>query len=215
MNKYRIKYERNDDAKFISHLDLMRTMNRALRRAEAPLQYSQGFNPHSIMTVALPLSVGITSRCEYLDVTFSESVNTEEFADKLNSVMPSGIYVKKILPADEMRAFKHIETAEYEVSFKSEKAPRCREFLDMDSAVMLKRTKSGEKEEDILPDIHSLACTEKDGKYILKMRINAGSKRNLKPELVMTAFEKFQQINAEHMQIERTNIFFDDGSEVF
>lgn len=215
MNKYRIQYERNNDAKFISHLDLMRTMNRALRRAEAPLQYTQGFNPHSIMTVALPLSVGITSRCEYLDVTFSDSVDTEKFKDKLNSVMPSGICVKKILLSDEMRAFKHIETAEYEVSFKSDKAPDCQGFLNMGSAVMNKRTKSGEKEEDILPDIHSLTCAEKDGRYIVTMRINAGSKRNLKPELVMAALEKFQQVKAEKMQIQRTNIFFDDGSEVF
>lgn len=215
MNKYRIKYERNEDAKFISHLDLMRTMNRALRRAKAPLQYTQGFNPHSMMTVALPLSVGITSNCEYLDVTFSEEVDTEKFADKLNSVMPSGLYVKKMLLADEMRAFKHIEMAEYVVRFKSDKAPDCQEFLNMESAVMNKRTKSGEKEENILPDIHSLSYEEKDGNHVVTMRINAGSKRNLKPELVMEAFRKFQQVDAKQMQIERTNIFFDDGSEVF
>ena len=63
MSKYRVKYQRREDARFISHLDLMRTMNRAMKRAGAPLKYTEGFNPHVVMTVALPLSVGITSEC--------------------------------------------------------------------------------------------------------------------------------------------------------
>lgn len=215
MSKYRIKYERNTDAKFISHLDLMRTMNRALRRADAPLQYTQGFNPHSIMTVALPLSVGITSECEYLDITFSEDVDTAAFKDRLNSVMPSGIKVLEIRCADDMRAFKHIETARYEVTFKSDVAPDCQAFKNMGEVVMDKRTKSGEKQEDILPDIHEMFCIEDDGVFKMDMRLNAGSKRNLKPELVMASFEKFQNVKPKKMQIHRKAIYFDDGSEVF
>lgn len=215
MSKYRIKYERNENAKFISHLDLMRTMNRALRRANAPLQYTQGFNPHSIMTVALPLSVGILSTSEYLDVTFTDDVDEAQFTKELNDTMPSGIRVIEIRKADEMRAFKHIETALYSATFKSQVKPDCHMFMNMGEAVMLKRTKSGEKEENILPDIHNLSLTENGDLYTLDMRINSGSKRNLKPELVMSAFEKFQGVVAEKMQIERKAIYFDDGTEVF
>ena len=215
MSKYRIKYERNDDARFISHLDLMRTFNRALRRAKAPLEYTQGFNPHTIMTVALPLSVGITSESEYLDVTFKEDVNPDAFKDTLNNVMPSGIRVIQIRKADEEKAFKHIETAHYTVTLKSAMMPDCDGFMSMGEAVVVKKSKSGEKEENILPDIHLLKCTGEAGVYTVDMRINAGSKRNLKPELVMSALEKFQSIEAEDIKIHRRAIYFDDGAEVF
>ena len=215
MSKYRIKYERNEDAKFISHLDLMRTMNRALRRAEAPLQYTQGFNPHSMMTVALPLSVGITSECEYLDITFTHDVDTEEFVKKLNNTMPSGIKVLEIRRADDMRSFKYIETALYSVTFKSDVAPDCDAFMNMSEAVMDKRTKSGEKQENIMPDIHKINCVSGGDFHTLDMHINVGSKRNLKPELVMCAFEKFQNVKVQKMQIHRKSVYFDDGTEVF
>lgn len=215
MSKYRIKYERNDNARFISHLDLMRTFNRTLKRAKAPLEYTQGFNPHTIMTVALPLSVGITSESEYLDVTFKEDVDTAALKEKLNSVIPMGLKVLQIRKADDERAFKHIETSLYTVTFKSEKAPDCRKFMQMGEAVVLKKTKSGEKEENILPDIHLLECDGKDGAYTINMRLNAGSKRNIKPELVMSAIEQFQCIGAEDIKIHRKAIYFDDGAEVF
>ncbi|MBQ6998834.1 MAG: DUF2344 domain-containing protein [Clostridia bacterium] len=215
MSKYRIKYERSDDAKFISHLDLMRTMNRALRRAEAPLQYTQGFNPHSIMTVALPLSVGITSECEYLDITFTEDIDVSAFTAKLNATMPAGLRAIEIRKADEMRAFKYIETALYTVSFESDIAPDCDAFMNMGKVVMTKRTKSGEKDEDILPDIHSVTCVQNGETYKMDMRINVGSKRNLKPELVLAAFEKFQNVKADNIKIHRKAIYFDDGAEVF
>lgn len=215
MSKYRIKYERTDDAKFISHLDLMRTMNRALRRAEAPLQYTQGFNPHSIMTVALPLSVGITSECEYLDITFTEDVDCVAFRDKLNATMPEGLRTLEIRQADDMRAFKYIDNAVYTVEFESDTAPDCKAFMSMGEAVMTKRTKSGEKEEDIMPDIHELDCTCENDIYTLTMRINVGSARNLKPELVLAAFEKFQNVKAENVKIHRKVVYFNDGAEVF
>ena len=215
MSKYRIKYKRSDDAKFISHLDLMRTMNRALRRAQAPLQYTQGFNPHSIMTVALPLSVGITSECEYLDITFTADVDTAAFTKRLNDTMPDGLHIIEIRKADDMRAFKYIETALYTVCFESSIPPDCDAFLKMDSAVMTKRTKSGEKDEDIMPDIHTVSCIKNDNGYTMDMRINVGSKRNLKPELVLAAFEKFQGVKAENVKIHRKAIYFDDGAEVF
>ncbi len=215
MSKYRIKYKRSDDAKFISHLDLMRTMNRALRRAEAPLQYTQGFNPHSIMTVALPLSVGITSECEYLDITFKQDVDAVAFTEKLNATMPDGLHIIEIRNADEMRAFKYIETALYTVSFESDIEPDCDAFMNMGEAVMTKRTKSGEKEENIMPDIHSVTCAQNGETYTMDMRINVGSKRNLKPELVIAAFEKFQGVKAENIKIHRKAIYFDDGAEVF
>lgn len=215
MSKYRIKYERSDDAKFISHLDLMRTMNRALRRAEAPLQYTQGFNPHSIMTVALPLSVGITSECEYLDITFTDDVDCVAFMDKLNATMPNGLRALEIRKADDMRAFKYIDNAVYTATFESETAPDCKAFMSMGEAVMTKRTKSGEKEENIMPDIRSLKCENNGDEYTLIMRINVGSARNLKPELVLAAFDKFQNVKAENVRIHRKAVYFNDGAEVF
>ena len=70
MSNYVIKYGRDDRVKYISHLDFMRCFHRAVRRSELNFAFSQGFNPHPIMTVAQPLSVGVTSECEYMKVGF-------------------------------------------------------------------------------------------------------------------------------------------------
>ena len=66
MSNYVLKYKRDERVKYISHLDFVRLFHRTVRRAGVSFLYSQGFNPHPIMTVAMPLSVGVTSDCEYL-----------------------------------------------------------------------------------------------------------------------------------------------------
>ena len=75
--QYRLAFEKTGRAIYISHLDLMRTMQRAFLRAGLPLAYSQGFNPHARMRVLLPLSVGMASFCERMDVLLREELPPE------------------------------------------------------------------------------------------------------------------------------------------
>ena len=70
MAKYIVKYGRDDRVKFISHLDFVRCFHRAVRRSKLNFEFSQGFNPHPVMTIAQPLPVCVTSQSEYMKVGF-------------------------------------------------------------------------------------------------------------------------------------------------
>ena len=85
MSKYRIQYSQNDDIKFISHLDFLRTINRVFMRAKTPVKFSNGFNPHLVMTIGLPLSVGTTSECDVLDIELTQSVDKTKLLNDLNA----------------------------------------------------------------------------------------------------------------------------------
>ena len=89
MVNLRVKFIRGEEIKFISHLDLMRVFERALRRSEIPVAYSKGFNPHPQMVFGLPLSVGVTSQCEYADFKIEDNIEPNEFIQRLNDNLPS------------------------------------------------------------------------------------------------------------------------------
>ena len=89
--RYLIKFTKESNIKFISHLDLMRTIHRTVRRSGIKAKYSKGFNPHMIMSIAQPLSVGVYSESEYLDIELDEVISEKNVIDKLNLAAPSGI----------------------------------------------------------------------------------------------------------------------------
>ena len=93
MGKIRFKFIRGEQVKYISHLDLMRTFERAIRRANIPVRYSQGFNPHPSIVFGLPLSVGVTSEAEYADVEIDGELAPPVFLQQLNSQLPEGLKV--------------------------------------------------------------------------------------------------------------------------
>ena len=95
MELYRIKitYTKGEEVRFISHLDLMRTVSRAIRRADLPIAYSQGFNPRMKMSFGQALKVGKSSNAEEAKLTFEQQIAPEEVADRLNQVLPAGVRI--------------------------------------------------------------------------------------------------------------------------
>jgi len=73
LSKWRLKFSKKGMGKYISHLDLLRTFTRAIHRANLPVRYSQGFNPHQLITFSLPLALGVTSETEFVDIDFEDS----------------------------------------------------------------------------------------------------------------------------------------------
>ncbi len=104
--KVRFKYSRQGELRFIGHLDIMRYFQKAMRRAGIDIRYSEGMSPHMIMSFALPLSVGQTSDCEYMDVELNTPISREEALSRLNSVMAEGIRVTDMIQAAEGKAGK-------------------------------------------------------------------------------------------------------------
>ena len=91
MDKIRLRFKKTGRAVYISHLDLMHTLQRAFSRAGYELKYSEGFNPHPQISIALPLSVGAASLCEILDFKLRADADLAEMPERLTAVMPEGI----------------------------------------------------------------------------------------------------------------------------
>ena len=91
--KIRIKFRKYGTMKFIGHLDVMRYFQKAIRRAEVNIRYSEGFSPHQIMSFAAPLGVGITSKGEYVDIEVLDTENSKKMVDRLNAVMSEGFEI--------------------------------------------------------------------------------------------------------------------------
>ncbi len=184
LNNSYYRYEKTDRAKYVSHLDFVRMFGRALRRAKLPIAFSEGFNPHPILGFALPLSVGYTSECEILELTLTEDIAPKAVMERLNAVLPDGV---KLTEAHAGKSrMKALDNALYIVY--PEKIPEgVSEFLSNKEIMIDKKTKSGIKETDIRMDIKDIKV------YLnrIEMTLSAGSRRNLKPEVVMSAMNKY------------------------
>ena len=94
--KYRIKFTKTGNMIYIGHLDLLKFFQRTIKRAGLPIAYSLGFNPHQLMIFAIPLSLGVSSVGEYLDIQLKQDMSCEEIENRLNSTMPLGIKILSV-----------------------------------------------------------------------------------------------------------------------
>ena len=197
MSNYIIKYSRGEEVKYISHLDFVKFIQRAVRRAGLPMLYSQGFNPHPQMAVALPLSVGVTSDCELMRIGFDGDFKEDEIKNTLNSVLPLGFSVISVKNCFESKIdFSAINRANYicECEVTEKKEFDVEKFLANDKILVMKKSKSGIKEADIKPHIHSMELTDiNDDILTFSMCLDAGNDYNLKPDTVIDAMQKYDE----------------------
>lgn len=182
--RYRIKFSKRNQMKFIGHLDMLRLFQRAVNRAGLPVAYSTGFNPHQLVSFALPLPIGMEGLGEYVDLETECPVTEEALVTGLNGQMPSGleiIMVKKLIPGERNGAAL-VLAADYEMQTVKPIGPEVVErLLAQKEIIVRKKTKSGIKAADIRPDI--LSVVWKDG--MLAARLSAGGVNFLKPQLLM------------------------------
>lgn len=193
MAKYIIKYGRDDRVKFISHLDFVRCFHRAVRRSALNFEFSQGFNPHPVMTIAQPLPVGVTSECEYMKVGLVTELDEKGILDELNNSMPPGfkIYGVHKLTAKEIDLTK-IDKAEYIVEIECNTEADVNAVMAEKELIVPKKTKSGIKDSDIRPHIFEMEKVGySDGIQTIRLVVSCGSTYNLKPETVVSAMEKY------------------------
>ncbi|MBM7583073.1 radical SAM-linked protein [Caldicoprobacter guelmensis] len=192
-----VKYAKRDRVKYISHLDLMRTLHRALRRAGIPVAFSQGYNPQPKVAFGPPLPVGMTSEGEYMDIVLDLEMNPKEFCHRMNSVLPQGITVLDAVAIDKSfpSLMSVIERALYHISIKTpvqsiEEA--LKDFLSQPVINITKSGKKGERTVNIRPMIHRLE-TVSQGKEVVVMEavLSAGSKESLNAEQMVCCFLEF------------------------
>ncbi|MCI5969948.1 MAG: TIGR03936 family radical SAM-associated protein [Clostridia bacterium] len=217
MSKYRIKYKKTDAARYISHLDFIRTITRTFRRAELPVKYSQGFNPHMILTVALPISVGVISDAEYMEVELNEEISEDKIISALNQNIPLGLEItaaKKVCGED--IALNKISYAKYFVEVEHSGECDIEKLLQNETLMVDKKSKKGITLTDIKPMIAHLGFIgENNGNAEYEMILSAGNVQNLKPETVIAAFEKYgDNYKADFISVTRKEMYFEDFKSV-
>ena len=165
-------FYKHEQVMFVSHLDMQRLFQRAFRRADLPLAYSNGFNPHPLLSFATALSVGYTSDCEYFDVMLSEYVSPAEFKRRVNAVLPQGVHIVDAVDAGEFKASLTplMRSAEYDIELEFvDPVPREAFYAAVDKIlnggeiIVSKKTKGGIKDVDIRPLLLGLSVSEFGG----------------------------------------------------
>lgn len=221
----RAKFTKLEDIKYISHLDLMRVFQRAFRRANIPIRYSEGFNPRPQFSLATALALGISSDGEYMDVELDEQIDLEEFVQKLNNVLPNGIKILKAVSSDDTNSIVSlIRWSVYIIGFKTTEAMTSEqinneidEFLKREELIVIKEKKKGRnitvKQQNVRDRIKELfLLSNENDTIILKTTLMTGSQGNLKPEEVMELLEKYTKIKLEKtsLRIHRLELFIEE-----
>jgi len=218
----RVKFKKVGRLRYISHLDLVRTMHKIIVRSRLPLKYTEGFNPKPKMVFAAPLSIGTESFAEFMDVRLSERIEPEVAMMALNSNMTEEMQVYEAYYPESK--FTDLKWLSYTVTVNTsgacaELADKCKEVLLGESVCVLKKTKSGEKTVDIRPLIHSVD-TSFDGKeIIIKAVLSADPSTFLNPEYLIDALRaslgvlSSGNLTSEYYNIVRERGYFADMSE--
>lgn len=194
--RYLTKFTKEENIKFISHLDVLKTIQKNIRRAGLPIEYSQGFNPHMNTSIAQPLSVGVYSNGEYMDMVLITEVDEKEIVDKLNETAPSGIkYLSaRAIPYIEgekkvPQAMALIDAARYTIKVKYTDVSKLEEemnkLLEVEEWNTIKKSKKGEKEVDIRTFIKEISFWTKEEYLVLNVVISTGSREHLSADLLV------------------------------
>ena len=206
--RIRITFSKVGALRYTGHLDLHRLWERAARRAELPLAYSQGFHPQPKMNIAAALPLGFSSRGEVLDVRFNDEIPTEEIAARLKDSLPPDIQVTHVETVDEREPALQTQvlSATYDVHLTEpvDGFELTRKVEDLLAFESLPRERRG-KFYDLRPLIETLdVITEADGKVWMQMKLAARDGATGRPEEVLNALG----IEPEYTLVERTLLIF-------
>lgn len=216
----RFKLIKRGSLQYISHLDLVRTMNKIIVRAKLPLWYTEGFNPKPKMIFAAPLSIGTESECEYMDIRLSEYLDPAEAMARINANMTSEMQAIDAYYPDSK--FTDLKWMSYRISVTpvsadEELVDRINESFRADKIEVQK--KNSEQTMDIRPLIRSAEARLSDGQIIIDAVLCADPSRFLNPEYIIKYLKNscglltHPDLTAEHYEIMRLNAYFEDMTE--
>jgi len=216
----RLLFEKTDNAVWISHLDLMRLFQRAFKRAGLPLTHTQGFNPRPSVSIALPLSVGVESVCEFLDFTLDgESVPCEEICRRLNETLVPGVRVREVYDTGkklkELAFLDCTVTLEYDNGIPDNAQAKLAQLFAAESLVVPKKGKNGVQDQDIIPLVKSLEITALgEEELVISARICCQNP-SLNPMQLSAAIElRLPELKPDFVRCKRLEIY-DLNQEVF
>lgn len=219
MREVRLRFSKTGRLKYISHLDINRAMSRALKRAQIPLWYTEGFNPHPYMSFSLPLSLGVESLCESVDLRIIGDITNDEIKNRLNNVLPQDIKIVDV--HDDFRDNSEIVYSDYVYKFKfkdNEAAfEKIKNVLSSDEIIALKKGKQGRKrvmkETNIKSFIDKYSISIRNDVIVLNIRLLAGPEKNLNPSLLFDTIIRLIDMDFEWKSIARISLLDKDYKE--
>jgi len=192
----RVLFEKTGNAVWISHLDLMRLFQRAFKRAGLPLTHTKGFNPRPSVSIALPLSVGVESKCELLDFDLDgEQFPCEEIQNRLNVALVDGVRVLSVY--ENGSKIKNLSLLactvimEYDRGIPSGAEEALRELFARETLTVEKRSKNGVSEQDIIPMIRRIQITAADSNTLCLHALICCQNPSLNPMQLSAAITRY------------------------
>ncbi|HZT41831.1 MAG TPA: TIGR03936 family radical SAM-associated protein [Chthonomonadaceae bacterium] len=204
MPKYLLTFEKGESVRWLGHLDILRTFERAIRRAGLPVAFSAGFNPRERLAFASALSTGVTGAAEPATLELTAALPAEEIAGRLNAVLPPGIRIvscEEVPEAGARELLHRFDRAEYEVvctcppELASAEIEAVVEALMAQPCIEITREREGRRKTvDIRPFVHCLALrpeSVKNGRLTFEMAVSVGEGIMARPaEIVSVLSEK-------------------------
>ncbi len=213
MTTIRIWFTKTNEASYISLLDLQRVMQRAVKRSGLPVWHTLGFNPHIYMTFACPLPLGQESLVESVDVkTEAENPDLAAWKDSLSQVMPRGVEIVQVEPP-QYKA-DAIGFAKYTVTLPEKFAESIDGYNQLDSAVIMKKSKRGQKPVELKEFQKEIAYKKEDGRVVFEMQLPAGGDGlNLNPSLWLGFLNEHFGVDETQASVLRTALLTKDLKE--
>lgn len=225
----RVKFYKKNYLKYISHLDLLRLFQRSFNRADIPINYSQGFNPHPKFSIANPLALGMESEEEYMDIEL-DYMPEEEFIEKMNMILPKDVQIIKAeYIENEESVAALIAWAFYEIKFnlfdnisKENLQDIFNTWLSQDEIMITKIKKKGkkttEKEQNIKSLIGNVVIKDINNNHVLlEVLLKSGSNGNLKPTDFMELFVRDNpiEIDMDSITIKRLALYAEKNNNIY
>lgn len=211
MKNVRVWFKKDDECRYISHLDLNRCMLRALHKSRIPIWHTEGYNVHPYATFPLPLSLGFRGERECMDIRLVEDYDFDKIKTDLNSCLPNGLRVFDV--TEPVMKAKEITFASFKIKITSDDISPdrlyeiCGELLGKEEILVEKRTKKkGIKEIDIKGYLDKVKLERNIGGAILSVTLPAGSVTNINPTLIQKALERYYDVEV-YYDITKTDMY--------
>ena len=208
-----IRFGKQARLRFISHLDLQRFFQRAVNRTGLPIAWSQGFNPHPVMSFGSALALGWTSEYEVIDIKLSAPMGRKRTEDAVRAALPEDLPVLEVRLIDDKHPapMAQVKMSDYAIALEGEDAGKVLDqipaFLAQEHVMAVKKSKSGEKEIDIRPMAVELKRTDAG----LFARLMLTEQSTLKPDLLVKVLSDMAGVDVPEMRIHRTMLLGEDA----
>ncbi len=219
MNKCRIKFEKTGRAKYISHLDLMRTFQHAFIRSGIRIKHTEGFNPHPYISIALPLQLGCESVCEQLDIQLDDDMPLEEIPERLNPWLPEGVMAvsaaEPVCKVGQLRFVRCRIELIYDDGRADERAAAVESLFAQGSIVISKKTKKGMGQLDIAPHVRDVSVSVQDAGTLIFTAVLSAVEPTVNPSNIVDALSQLRpELAPDFARYRRTEVY-DEKMQIF